>query len=201
VNTDLVKPEDEPKSYQDLLDPKWKGKIILLNPVYNSSPDQMMLALTQAKIVDEDYFKKLYQDATVGGPGGADEAMDKLVRGEFAIGAFFSSGIALKPIRDGAPIKVLDLKEGYVFKTARIAALTNMPHPNATRVYFNWLLTKEGQTVMAKETDLEPLRNDVPSTLPFRMEGPRLTLTYQDQLKLEERASRKYMANLLGLKK
>jgi ABC-type Fe3+ transport system substrate-binding protein len=202
VNTNVIKPGQEPKSYQDLLDPKWKGKIILLNPLYNSSPDQVMLAFTQARTgLDENYFKKLYQNAEVGGPGGGAQAMDKLVRGEFAIGGFFTGNTALRPIRAGAPIKPLDLKEGYLFKTARISALKNMPHPNAAKVYINWLLTKEGQTLIARETDLEPLRNDVPVTLPFHFEARRITLTYQDLVRAEERAAKNYMANLLGLKK
>jgi iron(III) transport system substrate-binding protein len=202
VNSNLVKPGDEPHSYRDLLNPKWKGKIILLNPLYNSSPDEVMLALTKAGSgLDEDFFRKLYQNAAVGGPGGADEVMDRLVRGEFAIGGFFSGSTALRPIRDGAPVKILDLKEGYVFKTVRIAAMKNMPHPNATRVYFNWLLTKEGQTLIAMETGLEPLRTDVAAAQSVRLKGPRITLTYDDLIQAQERSSKNYMANLMGLRK
>ena len=89
INTNLVKPGEEPKSWHDLLDPKWKGKIFLTNPMYATAPEEQMLAFTKAKILDEDYFIKLYKNGTIGGTGGGDEAMDKVVRGESAIGGFF----------------------------------------------------------------------------------------------------------------
>jgi hypothetical protein len=55
VNTKLVKPTEEPRAWVDLLDPKWKGKIIITNPLYNSAPDQIMLVFTKAKILNENY--------------------------------------------------------------------------------------------------------------------------------------------------
>jgi ABC-type Fe3+ transport system substrate-binding protein len=201
VNTRLVKPADEPKSYQDLLNPRWKGKIFLTNPRYATAPEEQLLAFTKAKLLDENYFVRLYQNAIVGGPGGGDEAMDKLVRGEVAIAGFFPGATALKPMRNGAPVKLLDLKEGHLSKPMRWGLIRNAPHPNAAKVYINWFLSKEGQTLVTKETGLESVRNDIPSAMADRLKGPTLRLTFQDLTEAEARREKNYMAKLLGLKR
>lgn len=202
VNTDLVKAGDEPKSYRDLLDPKWKDKIFLTNPLYTTAPEEQMLAFTKAKTgLDEDYFVKLYKNSLVGGTGGGDEAMDKLVRGEVAIAGFFPGQTCIKPMLAGAPVRPLDLKEGILSKPMRWGLVKNAPHPNATKVFLNWLLSKDGQAFVTKETGMESVRNDVPSPLPLRFEGPTIRQSFDDLAEAEQRRSKNYMANLVGLKK
>jgi ABC-type Fe3+ transport system substrate-binding protein len=202
INTSLVKPGEEPKSFQDLLGPKWKGKIFLTNPLYTTAPEEELLALTRVNTgLDENYFVKLYKNSLVGGTGGGDEAIDKLVRGEVAIAGFFPGATALKPMRNGAPIKVLDLREGYISKPMRWGLIKNAPHPNATRVYINWFLSREGQTLVTKETGLESVRNDVPSPMPLHLKGPALRMSFQDLTQAEARREKNYLANLIGIKR
>jgi ABC-type Fe3+ transport system substrate-binding protein len=202
INTDLVKPGDEPKSWYDLLDPKWKGKMMLTNPLYGSGPELLMIAFTKNKTgLNEDFFVKLFKNCTLGGPGGAGDVVDKLSRGEIAVGGVIVGSTGVKPMLEGAHIKPLDLKEGSLFQPVKWGMMKNAPHANATKVYANWLLSKEGQTIVTKATGLASVRNDVPSSLPFRLNGPKVMMTYEDLLKAEEMNSKDYMANLLGLKR
>ncbi len=80
--------------------------------------------------------------------------MDKVIRGEFATGGFAVGATALKPMRNGAPVKPLDLKEGHLSKPTKWGLIKNAPHPNATKVYINWFLSKEGRCVRTREKNL-----------------------------------------------
>jgi iron(III) transport system substrate-binding protein len=200
-NTSLIRAEDVPGSYRSLLDPKWKGKIFLMNPRYTTAPEEQLLAFTKpGSGLDENFFAGLYRNSVVGGPGGSEEAMDKLVRGEVAIAGFLQGATALKAIRAGAPVKILDLKEGHLSKTMKLGLLRNAPHPNAARVYMNWLLSPEGQALVTRETGLEPVRKDVPASMPFHLTGPSVNFSFQDLLQAEAHREKNYMANLVGVK-
>lgn len=81
LNTKLVKPEDEPKSWFDLLQPKWKGKILFNDPVVSSSAYLIFQPLIKGGALTEDYLGKLgAQDMLF--VTGAPQGLERLSRGE-----------------------------------------------------------------------------------------------------------------------
>jgi iron(III) transport system substrate-binding protein len=202
VNTGFVKPGQEPTSLADLADPRWKGKLILVNPLYSAAPTEQMTVFGNAyKGFDKDFFVKLYKGAQLSGTGTTQEAIDKVMRGEFQIGGPVAGATAVKPFLEGAPIKPLDLKEGTLVMPLRWGAIKNAPHPNATKVFINWMLSREGQLLISKATGLEGVRNDIPSVIPFQFKGPKLNLTYELMILADKRFSENYLPNLLGIKR
>jgi ABC-type Fe3+ transport system substrate-binding protein len=82
-----------------------------------------------------------------------------------------------------------------------VVAIKNAPHPNAVKVYINWMLSQEAQTIVVKHSLMDPVRNDIsePSFVTFK--GPKVVLSLED-LELSEKHRREnYLANKLGLKR
>ncbi|MBI4288582.1 MAG: extracellular solute-binding protein [Chloroflexi bacterium] len=166
ANTNLVKPQDEPKSWYDLLDPKWKGKIGVNDPITSSGPDIIVSYMVNHKALDMEYFRRLGDQNLVYLLGGSKEGLEKTARAEIAFTIVGSSAVTALFLQQGAPVKPLDLKEGRPILTQPVTVIKNAPHPNAARVFINWLLSAEGQAVYAQAATMESVRKDVPSAMP-----------------------------------
>lgn len=164
VNNNLVKPSEEPTTWKELLDPRWKGKMLLVE--YTTSPGtiQQLAPLLREKVIDEEYLKALFkQDLRF--TTNLPEAATLLARGERHLSIYASATFA-RFVADGAPIRAVELKDGTVLSVITMAPFGGGPHPNATKVFMNWFLSKEGQSVYSKAASGSPARKDVPSSLP-----------------------------------
>ncbi len=165
-NTELVKPKDVPKSLQDILDPKWKGKIISTDPTA-SGPGRATYTWLY-KVIGPEYIRALGKQKIVFTRDRRSQA-DQVARGAYLLGLGFSN-VDAKPFYDaGAPLKLAwHLSEGsYASASYGGSALINRaPHPNAAKVYINWVLGKEGQTLLAEAAGWVSRRRDVPSLDP-----------------------------------
>jgi len=159
-NTTLAKPEDL-RSYDDLLAPKWKGKICILDPRTGGGGSATWAYFL--KIKGEEFLKKLAaQDMLLS----RDQRQlgDSLAKGKVnvTIGLTYYS---LSPfLKAGLPIKPLpEMKEGTYIScgSGALSVIKNSPHPNATKVFVNWLLSKEGQEVYGKAMGQATRRLDV----------------------------------------
>lgn len=159
-NTTLVKPE-EISSWENLLDPKWKGKIAILDPRSPGSGESNWAFLW--KIKREPFLAKLAaQDMMVG--RNLRQLGEAVARGKSAISIGVSYYTYVPFIKAGLPVKpISNIKEGYYAGSGsgNLAILKNPPHPNAARVFVNWLLSKEGQGAFTKALGQPTRRFDI----------------------------------------
>jgi iron(III) transport system substrate-binding protein len=151
--------KDEPKNWNDLLDPKWKGKIAT-SPITIGGTAWMQYAFMKEKF-GRDYLVKLAaQQPKLFSAYNA--AVLSVARGEMAIG--ISSALNEYPVRvnDGAPIKPIFPKEGIPYTNYPMMLLANSPHPNAGELFANWYLTKVAQSMLVKTRGAYSVRKDVP---------------------------------------
>ena len=145
VNTNLVKPADEPKTYKDILDPKWKGKLLSDDPRAVGS-GQTMFAVTYQKY-GPDYAKQLRNQNLVFDRD-LQQASRRVARGEYPI--FLQQIIAFAAPLKGLPVKVVIPEEGCPVTPIQGAVLKGAPHPNAARLFINHFLDMESQVTYAE---------------------------------------------------
>jgi len=143
-NTELVKPEDAPKSYADLLDPKWKGKIVKGHPGYSGA------ILTATYQISRDlgwsYFEKLAQQNVMQLQSAA-EPPRKVALGERAVQAD-GNDYSLFLYKDaGRPVQVVYATEGTPQIIVKTGIFRNSPSPNAARLFQQFLFSVEGQQI------------------------------------------------------
>ena len=148
-NASQVEPQ-EIRSFDDLLNPKWKGRIGFLDPRNPGSGQNTWAFLWKVK--GEEFLSKLaQQDLLI--TQNQRQIADGLAKGKlvFTIGL---SHYSYDPfIKGGLPVKpVPSLKEGAHANNGSgvVTIVKNPPHPNATKVFVNWLLGKEGQELYGK---------------------------------------------------
>lgn len=137
VNTKMVKP-DEIKSYWDIADPKWKGKVGIRDPRSSGGGAWHMLSIYNEPGLGIDYIKKLVETTKPFIVQGASEAIrDVVVRGQFAIG-FSGRGDFFRDLPKNVPLAWVVPKEGMAWTPSSISMMKNAPHPNASKVLLTW---------------------------------------------------------------
>jgi len=140
VNTRLVTPEDEPKAWTDLLEPKWKGKI-LSDDVRPLGGGQTMFFVLQ-KTYGTSFHEKLAAQNLVFSRDLRNDAR-RIARGEYPI--YVPQMAAMTSDLKGLPAKVIVMREGVPYVPINFAQLKNAPHPNALRVFVNHFLDVDSQ--------------------------------------------------------
>lgn len=185
VNTNLVPRGTEPVSWQDLLDPKWKGKIVVLDPRISTNIYTFLLTPTEKGVLPAEFLSKFFAQDLILVRAEAD-ALQGLANGKYHIFAGGTPSFAISFVRDGAPIKALDLREATNVSNLSISAIKGGPNPNASRVFLNWVLSSEGQSIVPQLIGMESIRKGMPSGVP-----PALKVSLQNPIILDQAIRKK----------
>ena len=177
INTKLIRPEDEPKSWAELLEPKWKGKFMLQDPVVSTGAYRM-LGYIRHNIFNEDFLRR-FGDHDPLYTTGIQQEVQFLARGERPLSLVTVTSDAASTIEAGAPIKALSMKEGIIAWEIVAGVVKNSQHPNAAKVFMNWIMSKDGQLVNAQAKRISAIRKDVADFTPpaAQVKTKLLTLT------------------------
>jgi len=163
-NTTLVNPS-EIKSYWDLLNPKWKGKIVSVDPLVAGPISAAQIFFYKHPDLGPEYLRRLYAETDMVIVRSNEQLLDWLSAGKYAFGigarqvdTAMTQGLPLNQFLPGS------LKEGssVTAYNGTLSFFNRAPHPNAARVFINWFLSRQGQMAWQKYVDRNSLRTDIP---------------------------------------
>jgi iron(III) transport system substrate-binding protein len=168
-NTDLVKPEDLPKTWDDLLDPKWKGKIQMSNPA--ASGTATLTVLSQLMRLGEDegweYFEKLVENANAL-PDSGSAPSKAVAKGEALIGVAFDF-MAYEMKAKGEAVDFIVPEETPILVNP-VSLVKDGPNPEGGKALIDYLLSKEGQQNLANWYHIPIIGEGVESKTPLTLE-------------------------------
>jgi iron(III) transport system substrate-binding protein len=159
-NTNLVNPK-EFKSYQDVIHPKWKGKIVSLDPRDTGLGATMQFYYYSPELGPE-FMKKFFGGMDITYAKNFRQMTDWLAQGKFAICMGCKDSMRAK--NQGLPVDDFDTnrwKEGSSFSAGggSMSYMNQAPHPNAAKVFINWFLSRKGQIALQKLGDVDDPAN------------------------------------------
>jgi iron(III) transport system substrate-binding protein len=157
-NPKIVNEKDAPKTWKDLLNAKWSGKEVSAHPGYSGIIMTHVLALVNA--YGWEYFRdlaknKLHLVQSANDPAGV------VASGERPLGVNGAEYFYYKTLKQGNPIKIIYPKEGVPLVVSPVAIAKDAPHPNAAKLFTEFIFSKESQQLLADKEGLYTGHPDV----------------------------------------
>jgi iron(III) transport system substrate-binding protein len=157
-NTDAIGKQDAPKTWQDLLDPKWQGKLAT-SPITIGGTAWAAYDFLKEKFGREYLVKFAAQQPKL--LPAYNQVVLAVARGEQAVGIVSQLNEYPLRVAQGAPIAPVYPPEGSAYTNYPMMLLANSPHPHAAELFANWYLSKEGQATLVKQRGAYSVRADV----------------------------------------
>lgn len=159
INRNRISAKDEPRSWKDLANPKWKGAILMDDPRSAGAGHALFVGTLLQPELGEDFHRKLAQNKPVFlGAGTYQQIASRVAQGEFAIGFPVDAEAVVEYA--GSPVKWLPLPEGATHSIMATSLVKNAPRPNAAKLLLEFTLSEEFQRIAAAQ-NVTPARTGV----------------------------------------
>ena len=178
-NTELVPKGGQPKTFADLLDPKWRGRMAWSSTV-SPAGGPGFIGLILGEMGEEkgmDYLRKLAGQRIAGIPLSARQVLDQVIAGEYAIALNIFNNHTVISRAKGAPVDWIAMQTALVALNV-FSLPKNAPHPNAGKLLVDYIVSEEGQKAF-RDADYMPVDPNIPPRDPsLRPDGKTLRARY-----------------------
>jgi iron(III) transport system substrate-binding protein len=185
VNNSIFPADQGPNSYKDLADPKYKSQILLMKPGGASFGTVLAASTYPRDGYGEDYYKALLGN-TKAVTSSVTDGIAQTVSGAYGIFAHtISSGAQdVTKIPEPRPVRLVAPSDGLMGSIGALCFMKDAPHPNAAKLYLNFLVAQDGQSVMASQPGEGFIRKDMTSVTPelTPWTRPGVNWFYQDEM-------------------
>ncbi|MBX9741907.1 MAG: extracellular solute-binding protein [Beijerinckiaceae bacterium] len=186
-NTDLVRKGTEPKTYADLLDPKWKGKMI-----WNSTPSSSAgpgFVGTILNVMGEEkgmaYLRELAKQNVASVASSGRQVLDQVISGEYPIALQIFNNHSVISSSKGAPVSWIPMEPSMAVLSV-MSVIKSTPRPNAAKLFVEFITSEEGQKLVQAAGEL-PVHPDVaPTEASLRPDGVRFKALYLSPEEVEK---------------
>jgi iron(III) transport system substrate-binding protein len=145
-NESALKPEELPRSWKDLADPRWKGKLAMPSPLESGTAFTTVALLSKA--YGWDYFRGLRKGEILAA-GGNSSVITRIETRERPVGIVLLENI-LKAQSRGSPVRAIYPADGVIPVNSPIAILKETPRPELAKRVYDWFFTREAQECIVK---------------------------------------------------